>query len=439
MSKLREIRQKKVAILKEIREVLLKLEDDTLETEARDAVKAQLAGLNARKDEYSKLESEYEAIETEERALGATTSEVKITVTRNENEDESGAYRGFKNLGEQLIAVRNSSMPGATVDARLLDLSKRAASGLSEGIGTDGGFLVQGDFSSELIKAASDAGVLTSRVRKFPITGNSLTMNGINETSRADGSRWGGVQAYWENEADEATASKPKFRELKFKLNKLIGLCYATDELMADAPALGSVIQSAFSEEFAYKLDDAIFNGNGAGKPMGILNAPALISITKESGQAAATIKAANIIKMHARLWARSRANSVWLINQDCEPQLHQLFISGSNSDIPMYLPANGLAGQQYNTLYGRPVFAIEQAKTLGTVGDIVLADMSQYGWIQKGGLESATSIHVKFTTDQTAFRFIVRVDGQPLWHSAMTPANGTNTLSPFVALETRS
>ena len=42
-------------------------------------------------------------------------------------------------------------------------------------------------------------------------------------------------------------------------------------------------------------------------------------------------------------------------------------------------------------------------------------------------------------TTDETAFRFILRVDGQPLWNSAVTPANGTNTISPFISLATRA
>ena len=58
---------------------------------------------------------------------------------------------------------------------------------------------------------------------------------------------------------------------------------------------------------------------------------------------------------------------------------------------------------------------------------------------IEKGGMESASSIHVKFTTDETAFRFVMRVDGQPTWNAALTPSNGSNTQSPFITLDTRS
>jgi HK97 family phage major capsid protein len=103
-------------------------------------------------------------------------------------------------------------------------------------------------------------------------------------------------------------------------------------------------------------------------------------------------------------------------------------------------MPANGVSGAPYGTLFGRPVLEIEQTATLGTVGDVVLADLSQYLMIEKGGMESASSIHVKFTTDETAFRFVMRVDGQPAWNQYLTPASGsTNYLSPFIALATRA
>ena len=70
------------------------------------------------------------------------------------------------------------------------------------------------------------------------------------------------------------------------------------------------------------------------------------------------------------------------------------------------------------------------------TSGDIILADLSQYIMIDKGGLQSASSIHFKFTTDETAFRFVFRVDGQPWWSTALIPFKGSsNTLSPFVVL----
>ena len=141
----------------------------------------------------------------------------------------------FSSLGEQLAAAARAAM-GGSVDPRL-SMESRAATGLSESVPSDGGYLVQNDFSNDLLKAAFETGILAKRCREIGLSSNSnrLEINGIDETSRASGSRWGGIQSYWLDEASTLTASKPKFRKLKFKLHKLIGLCYATDEMLADS------------------------------------------------------------------------------------------------------------------------------------------------------------------------------------------------------------
>jgi len=89
--------------------------------------------------------------------------------------------------------------------------------------------------------------------------------------------------------------------------------------------------------------------------------------------------------------------------------------------------------------MLGKPVIPVEHCATLGTPGDIILADLSQYVMSDKGAPQAASSIHVRFLNDETTFRFIYRVDGQPTWKKALTPKNGTNTQAPFIALATRS
>lgn len=353
----------------------------------------------------------------------------------------------FGSFGEQLQCVARAALPGNEIDRRLLDIrelqsgrQQRGGTGMNEQVGSEGGFLVQTDFSTELLKRTYEVAVLGSRVRRIPIGANSngLKMFGVDETSRADGSRWGGVQAYWADEAAQKTASKPKFREMNLKLHKLVGLCYATDELLEDATALESIIMQAFQEEFAFKVDDAIYRGDGAGKPLGILNANALVTITKESGQSGAVFAYLNAINMYARLFARSDQNAVWLANKDIIPKLFTMVLAGASSDVPVFLPADGAAGRPFATLFGRPIIFIEHASTLGTVGDIALVDLSQYLMIDKGGIKSASSIHVRFIYDESVFRFVYRCDGQPAWSSALTPYKGSATQSPFVVLETR-
>lgn len=363
------------------------------------------------------------AIEPEDRST--EKPEVKPTPAKD-NE------KRFSSFGEQLMAAYRAAMPGGKVDERL---STRAASGLNETTPSDGGFLVQQDFVTELLKRTYETGILASKVKKIPIStnANGMKINAIDEDSRANGSRWGGVQTYWEGEADELTASKPKFRQMELSLKKLTGLCYATDELLQDAAALEAVIRQAFTEEFGFKIDDAILSGSGEGEPLGILNSGAIVTVAKEASQTD-TITVENLIKMWNRLWSRSRANAVWYINQELEPYLYTLKIG----DKPVYIPAGGLSEKPYGTLFGRPVVPIEQCSAAGEVGDIILADIGQYLLIDKGGIKSASSIHVRFLYDENVFRFIYRVDGKPIWTKPLTPYKGSATVSPFVTLAKR-
>ena len=143
---------------------------------------------------------------------------------------------------------------------------------------------------------------------------------------------------------------------------------------------------------------------------------------------------------MWARLVANARADSAWFLNQDCEPQLGQMSLAVGTGGQPVYLPAGGASSSPYGSLFGRPVIPIEQCQTLGTTGDIYLASFGRgYIYSQKGGMQSDMSIHVRFVYDESVFRFVLRIDGQPLLRSAITPYKGTNTLSHFVKLDSRT
>lgn len=346
----------------------------------------------------------------------------------------------FKSLGAQLQAVARAYQHPREVHPGLSQIHA-AVQGASEGISSEGGFLVQVDFTGELLRLVHQTGVLANRTDRKPIGAqfNGLKINAVDETSRVDGSRWGGVQAYWTAEAASLTATKPKYRQMELNLQKLTGLYYATDELLQDTVALGAFAQDAFSEEFGFKIDDAIYRGVGGGMPLGVLGHAGTLSIAKETGQAAATVVAENIEKMYARMWARSVPRAEWFINQDVWPQLFQLSHAIGTGGVPMFVPAGGLSGSPFGTLLGRPITPIEQCETLGTKGDIMFADFMEYLMIEKGGIEAASSIHVEFLTDQTTFRFILRTDGQPKRNALLTPFKGTNTLSSFVTVDTRA
>ena len=349
------------------------------------------------------------------------------------------ADKPFKSLAEQCAAVKAFVVSqGNRVDPRLSRLNTKQT-GAEEGIPSEGGFLVEPTLTAEILKPLHEEGPFSRFARRLPVGGNSNYgwINGVDETSRATGSRWGGIRGYRLAEGASITASQPKFRRINWELKKFAVLVYGTDELLADASMFSEVVRTGAAEELMFMVNDDILNGLGTGGPLGILQSPALISVGAETGQAAATIVYENLVKMWSRLDARSKANAAWFINTDTNPQLDAIGLAVGTGALEPRFISYGDDGVM--RIKGKPVYETEFNATLGTQGDIMLANMQEYLYWEKGGLQAASSIHVQFTTDETVFRFIYRVDGKPSIASPLTPYKGTNTVGPFVVLDTRS
>jgi HK97 family phage major capsid protein len=143
---------------------------------------------------------------------------------------------------------------------------------------------------------------------------------------------------------------------------------------------------------------------------------------------------------MYSRFYAPGLPRAVWLHNQDIQPQLDLMTLAVGAAGIATYMPPGGLSGGPYATLRGRPMVVTEFNATLGTQGDLILADMSQILSISKGGVAQAVSMHVQFLTDQQAVRFTMRLNATPWETAPITPYKGTgNTQSNFVTLDTRA
>ncbi len=350
------------------------------------------------------------------------------------------ADRPFKSIAENCAAVKTLELSkGQIADPRLRRLSVKAVLGANEGIHGEGGFLLEPALAKELIQPLHEEGPFSSRARRLPVGADSNYgwINGVDETSRATGSRWGGIRGYRLTEGESITASKPKFRRINWELKKYGVVVYATDELLRDASQFSAIVQQGAAEEINFMANDDILNGEGTGGPKGILQSGALVTVAKESGQTAATVVSENLHKMWQRMMPRHRQNAAWFINSEVEPELDNLYLTaGADSLEPRYVT---YTPEGVMRIKGRPVVVNEFCAALGTVSDIVLADMNDYLFWEKGGIDQAQSIHLEFLTDQTAFRFIYRCDGQTAMNAAVTPYKGSSTQSAFVALATRS
>ena len=349
---------------------------------------------------------------------------------------------GFTSMGEFAISVRNSVINPSGIDQRLVQNAAASTVG-TEGVGADGGFAVPPEWRSEIMANVEAEDGLLNRTDVQSISSNSITYP-IDESPAWASS--GGIRAYWDGEGATINQSKPALKDLTVKTHRLTALVPVTEELQQDASAMTGYITGKAGEVLAFKLNDAILNGTGAGMPLGIMNAPCKIAVAKETSQTAATIHGRNVLKMMARMPARSYGRSVWLINQDCLPQVAGLAMDVTKADGTaagagvLYMTPQGLANQSsFGSILGRPIVVTEACQTLGTEGDIVLADLSKYLSVVRGSLKTDYSIHLWFDQAINAFRFILRMNGQPWLSAAIARKNGSNTLSHFVTLAVRA
>jgi len=433
--KKKELVERRAEILAEMQN-LVDVEEPTDENnEQFEKLDAELKTIDIQFDRISRLD---QAKELGNQSVGRISTPASV-----EDKVEIVQEEAFQSPGHFLQAVRMAADRETANPDTMARLNRHqseimAATGLSEGVPSDGGFLVSTEMVNQIRSRMFSTGKLQARCSNNPIGPgfNALSYPMLDESSRVNGSRRGGLLSYWSGEAATMTASQTKWKEGRMVLDKLTVLTYATDELLSDVVALQSWYERNVPQEFGFKMDDAIVNGTGAGMPLGILNNGSLITVAKESSQAAATVVAQNIMKMYSR--HIDPANAIWLISQDVWPQIFQMSLAVGTGGAPLFVPPGGLSAAPYGTLFGRPIIPIEQCSTLGTVGDIILADLSAYLIIDKGGVNSASSIHVKFSTNETAFRWTYRVNGQPFDSSAVTPYNGGDTISEFVTLATR-
>ncbi|HEX2826061.1 MAG TPA: phage major capsid protein [Burkholderiales bacterium] len=347
----------------------------------------------------------------------------------------SAGSGGFRDEAEFFMCVMRASAQGGRVDPRLVANAPTTYG--QEGVGADGGFAVPPDFRENIVQKVMGEDSLLSRTDQMTTSSNAITVPADQTTPWQE---TGGIQAYWESEAGQKQQSKPSLSGLTVKANKIIALVPLTDELLEDAPAMASYVNRKAPEKIDYKVNAAIIAGTGVGMPMGILNSPGTVTVAAESGQVADSIVYDNIVNMYGRLPAQSKRRAVWLANADIETQLMKMKFPGSDANpVPVYLPPGGLSASPYGTLLGRPIITSEAMPALGDAGDLVLADLSQYlSVVKAGGIRQDVSIHVFFDYDVTAFRFVLRVGGQPWWNAPIERTNGQASRAFFVKLGAR-
>ena len=427
-------------------------EDDSKKVES---LNAEIAALNGQIEANRKQAENLAALKKQREVLAGANTELELEdgtqIEVGEKNIIKAPHAGFADFGAHLMAIREAAVNPLRTDKRLIDY-RAAATGGNILSGADGGFLLTPVENQSIFTKVFTDDIDLAQVQKYVLTNtNACEVNALVDNDRSSiTTRYGGVAVYWLKEAGTPTSGKPQFGKVKFELNYLVGLAYATEQELRYVANYGERLYSLMGAAIAGELKEAVMFGTGAGKPLGVFNAnnAARLSTAKETvpaAQVADTVIAENISKMWQKVHTASKARGKWFYNFEVAPQLDKMYIAVGASGIPVYMPMGGFSGLPYATLKGRPAIEDEHMEKVGDCGDIGFADFSQYGIATDGatigGTQMAMSMHVAFTTLENAFRIYTAIDGKPLWNTYLTPRKATSASyqSPFVVLAERA
>ena len=412
----------------------------TVATPSRELQLSELAALTGNKDKlFEWISSTKTVAEVRAELLNAqplpTVTSAAATVTVGAMRETQKPWESF---GHFAAAVHAAGPNMQSNDPRLM----AAASGINQASPSEGGFAIPGTTSSKLWEGLfANPTSLLSMTDNYDVQGAFVEFPRIEDTTRATGTVYGGVQAYWRNEADQITSSKPKFGTMRLEPNELSALVYITEKHLNNSPfAMGQYIERMGQAAIALKVNAALIAGPGNGQPKGLTTSGCKITVNKETSQASGTILAKNIGKMKARRISSIANQYVWLANTDIQSELDNLSTIVQNiagtENVGGYAPS--IYNQETNKLGGMPVIFNDHCEALGTEGDLILAHLGSFAvGLRSGGVQTDQSIHLRFDYVERAFRFLFEIDAQSWLVSALTPAKGT-TKSTVITLQTR-
>jgi HK97 family phage major capsid protein len=315
-------------------------------------------------------------------------------------------------------------------DAEKIGALRNAASSISP---ADGGFLVPETLRSQLAQIALEDSIVRPRATVVPMDSARVPMPMIDSTTN-QGSVFGGMVAYWGEESAMLVDSNPKFGRVVLDAKKLTGLSAVPNELLQDSiVSFSALLESLWPKAIAFSEDAAFQTGSGVGEPKGY-RGPANKAAIAVARTTTNLIKYLDIVAMYAQMLPSSLNRAVWVCSPDAIPQLLQMSLTVGTGGNSMFVV--NATDSMPMSIFGRPLIITEKAAPLGSRGDLSFVDLSYYlvGDRQQWAMDN--SADYRFGNDQTTYRIIQRVDGQPWLKSAITPQNGsTNKLSPFIEL----
>lgn len=157
---------------------------------------------------------------------------------------------------------------------------------LQEGIDSSGGFWVPPDMRSEVVKKSAVGAVVRPNAYTFTVGSDVAIFPAVKYTT--DDKYTSGVRFAWTAEApasDVSESTNPVAAEVRIPIYTAIASIVLTRAQAEDnAFDLLGYISELIGEAFMLGEEDAFTNGDGVGKPVGILNHPNLATASTSGG-----------------------------------------------------------------------------------------------------------------------------------------------------------
>lgn len=269
---------------------------------------------------------------------------------------------------------------------------------LQEGVDADGGYLVPEEYDSRLIDGLEEENI----IRKL---GHRITTSGERKINIAATK----PAAAWIDEGEALTFSDATFSQINLDAHKLHVAVKVTEELLYDnAFQLENYIIKEFYKALANAEEDAFINGDGTGKPLGILAASggAEVGVTAASATA---ITADEVINLVYSLKRPYRKNAVFILNDQTIAALRKLK-DGNGA----YMWQAALVAGEPDKLLGYPVYTSAYMPTIEAgAKTIIFGDLSYYNIGDRGSRSFAELRELFAGNGMVGFVAKERVDGK--------------------------
>ena len=364
----------------------------------------------------------------------AMSSEVKVRMPATAKGQEDESFADFLACVGKTSANQNSDTRAKAYN-KLRDAYKVV---MSEGTSADGGYTVPVEYAKELLFVPGYEGAIyPDRIKPRPMGSKSLVLPALDQTvtpSNGSSAFYAGVNIEIVAEGNApSNNTQPAFKQVVLTAKKALATTVVSNELLEDSIiSVEALVKDCFHRASTWFINYNILNGAGDSTSLtGIVNNAATISVHRAT---ASHVGLVDLAKMYSRLTPDSRKNAVWFVNPLVWGELVQLGSAASGASNFVWI-GNDAQGNAGNRLFGLEVVPTEALPTLGTTGDVVLADPRYYALGMRTEINIDASPHYLFPSDQIVYRVKFRLDGKPQITAPIYLSNGVDTVSPFIQL----